>query len=89
MHVWPNGRAFPCCLAEHMDGDYGNTNQQTLHELWNSDLAKSLRRNMLDDKPSRACVRCYELEKDSDAYTLRINLNNKFGPKHFDKVRAT
>ena len=89
MHVWPNGRAFPCCLAEHMVGEYGNTNQQTLKELWNSELATALRRNMLSDKPSKACVRCYELEKDSDAYTLRINLNNKFGSKHFDKVIKT
>lgn len=90
MHVWPNGRAFPCCLSEHTNGkDYGNTNKNTIAELWNSDLAKSLRRNMLDDKPSSACTRCYELEGDADAYTLRKNLNNKFGNEHFYKVEKT
>jgi sulfatase maturation enzyme AslB (radical SAM superfamily) len=90
MHVWPNGRAFPCCLSEHTSGkDYGNTNTHTLHELWNSELARSLRTNMIADKPSSVCTRCYELEADSNAYTLRVNMNNKFGPKHFDKVLTT
>tara|TARA_R110000868_G_scaffold367474_1_gene630457 strand:- start:7092 stop:8360 length:1269 start_codon:yes stop_codon:yes gene_type:complete len=90
MHVWPNGRAFPCCLARHNDGmEYGNTNKETLKELWNSDLAKQLRTNMLSGKPSNVCSKCYELEADSDAYTLRKNMNNKFGPAHFDKVLET
>lgn len=90
MHVWPDGRAFPCCLSEpHSGVDYGNTNFQTIEELWNSDLARTLRKNMLEDKPSQTCRRCYQLENDADAYTLRINMNNKFGPKHFDKVFET
>ena len=89
MHVWPNGRAFPCCLAEHNEGnDYGNTNTHTLNELWNSDLAKTLRTNMLADKPTSACNRCYELEKDSDAYTLRKNMNNRFS-HHFWRTNDT
>ena len=83
MHVWPNGRAFPCCLSEHNEGnDYGNTKTHTISELWNSNLAKKLRTNMLADKPTSACNRCYELETDSDAYTLRRNMNNRFS-HHF------
>ena len=78
MHVWPNGRAFPCCLADPAKGDYGNTNQSTLKELWNSDVAKKLRVNMLADKPHPTCTRCYRLEADGDAHTLRINMNKKF-----------
>ena len=89
MHVWPNGRAFPCCLAEHDEGnDYGNTNTHTLEELWNSDLAKTLRTNMLNDKPTSACTRCYELESDSNAYTLRKNMNNRFA-HHFWRTHDT
>jgi len=89
MHVWPNGRAFPCCLAEHNDGnDYGNTNTHTLEQLWNSDLAKTLRTNMLNDKPTSACTRCYELESDSNAYTLRKNMNNRFA-HHFWRTHDT
>lgn len=89
MHVWPNGRAFPCCLAEHNDGnDYGNTNTDTLEELWNSDLAKTLRTNMLNDTPTKACTRCYELESDSNAYTLRKNMNNRFA-HHFWRTKDT
>ena len=87
MHVWPNGRAFPCCLADTAD-TYGNTNRESIHELWNSDLAKKLRRNMIANKPSNACKRCYELESDAHAYTLRKNMNNKFG-HHFSKVLDT
>jgi len=87
MHVWPNGRAFPCCLAD-TKLDYGNTNTTTIADLWNSDLAKSLRRNMIEDKPSSACKRCYELESDANAYTLRKNMNYKFS-HHFNKVDET
>ena len=89
MHVWPNGKTFPCCLSDHEVADYGNTNDNTLNELWNSNLAKELRTNMINDKPSKTCARCYELEEDSDAYTLRINMNTKFGNNHFDKVKNT
>ena len=87
MHVWPNGRAFPCCLADTKE-DYGNTNKQSIASLWNSDLAKSLRRNMSSDQPSAACKRCYELESDASAYTLRKNMNYKFA-HHFSKVADT
>lgn len=87
MHVWPNGRAFPCCLAD-TKLDYGNTNTTTIADLWNSDLAKSLRQNMIEDKPSSACKRCYELESDASAYTLRKNMNYKFS-HHFSKVTDT
>jgi len=88
MHVWPNGRAFPCCLSDPALDDYGNTNMSTINELWNSELARKLRKNMLEDKPTQTCQRCYELEADADAYTLRKNLNNKFG-HHFDKTADT
>jgi len=89
MHVWPNGRAFPCCLADHSYGnDYGNTNTNTLSELWNSDLARTLRSNMLADKKTSACNRCYELEADSNAYTLRKNMNNRFA-HHYWRTNDT
>lgn len=89
MHVWPNGRAFPCCLAEHNEGnDYGNTNTSTLKELWNSELARTLRKNMLNDTPTSACSRCYELEADSDAYTLRKNMNHRFS-HHYWRTKDT
>jgi sulfatase maturation enzyme AslB (radical SAM superfamily) len=44
--------------------------------------------NMIADKPSTPCKRCYELENDAGAYTLRKNMNNKFG-HHFSKVLNT
>ena len=88
MHVWPNGRAFPCCLADPAKGDYGNTNSSTLKELWNSETARRLRKNMLNHKPSAECGRCYKLEKDSNAFTLRKNMNTKFR-HHYERVWET
>lgn len=88
MHVWPNGRAFPCCLADPAKPDYGNTNTSTLKELWNSDTARRLRRNMLASKPSAECSRCYKLEADSNAFTLRKNMNSKFR-HHYQKLWDT
>lgn len=88
MHVWPNGRAFPCCLSDPALDHYGNTNKNTIKELWNSELACTLRKNMIEDKPTPSCKRCYELERDANAYTLRKNMNNKFD-HHFNKVYET
>ena len=88
MHVWPNGRAFPCCLADPSKPDYGNTNINTLKELWNSETARRLRKNMLNNKASPECTRCYRLESDGDAHTLRKNMNYKYR-HHYDKVLTT
>lgn len=88
MHVWPDGKSFPCCLSDPALENYGNTNFSTIRELWNSNLARELRKNMLNDCPSNTCKRCYELENDANAYTLRKNMNNKFGHK-FNEVLKT
>lgn len=63
LHLYPDGRAKPCCMSDHQGIEpLGNANQKTMREIWNSPGMKSLRKNMLDDRPSAECNRCYEKE---------------------------
>jgi hypothetical protein len=77
MHAFPNGQAYPCCLAES-DYPVGNLHTSTMQEVWNSTEYKTLRKNMLEDKASRECTRCYERE-DMGFVSSRNDLNKNFG----------
>ena len=93
MHFWPSGQAFPCCVVlpegNNLKNDFmGNLNTSSVYDLWNSEPMKEIRRNMLEDKPSRACRRCYQQEKDADIRTLRVSLNEDFGDM-FDRAQQT
>ena len=85
-HIWPNGNAFPCCMSDS-DIVYGNLNDNSLEEIWNSEKYKKLRKNMLNEKESPECTRCYEMEK-SNIWTLRKN-TNKYYISHWDRVETT
>ena len=87
LHMWPAGTTYPCCMS---DPDYpvGNTQTQSLQEIWNSPKMRELRLNMLQDKPSKECRRCYELEENGMG-TLRHGSIHNFGVNHWDKVNAT
>tara|TARA_R110000868_G_scaffold367474_1_gene630458 strand:- start:8347 stop:9630 length:1284 start_codon:yes stop_codon:yes gene_type:complete len=94
MHFWPNGEAFPCCVM--LPDDYSNTTSfmgnlkdSTVSELWNIEKMKQLRTNIIQDKPSNDCKRCYEQEKSGNIYTLRKDLNNNFADKYFQRVLDT
>jgi len=76
MHIWPNGTAYPCCLSTY-DYTLGNTNKSSLNDLWNSDRMTTLRKNILEDKPTKGCVRCYEHEEDG-LRSLRQNMNKDY-----------
>jgi radical SAM protein with 4Fe4S-binding SPASM domain len=93
MHFWPNGQAFPCCVilpeGDDLKQEYmGNLNNSSIGELWNTDQMRELRRNMIADKPSKSCRRCYQQEKDANVRTLRKSLNEDFGDM-FDRVADT
>ena len=85
-HIWPNGNAFPCCMSDS-DIVYGNLNDNSLEEIWNNEKYKKLRKNMLNEKESPECTRCYEMEK-SNIWTLRKN-TNKYYISHWDRVETT
>jgi len=61
LHAWPNGAAFPCCLADPTK-PIGSLRHSTIAELWNGEPMRRLRLNMLANRPSGLCKKCYELE---------------------------
>ena len=61
LHGWPDGRAYPCCLA-NAKHPVGNLNEQSMEEVWNDAPMRQLRKNMLEDKPCKECNDCYEQE---------------------------
>ena len=75
VHLWPNSTAHYCCVSDSSNpiGVY----QGDIKQLVNADTIKSVRQNMIHDRPSGECSRCYELEKNS-IYSLRQNANKKF-----------
>jgi len=76
MHMWPAGYTYPCCMADPQL-PIGNTQDQSLQDIWNGDEMRQLRLNMLQDKKSPECRRCYELEENG-MHTLRQSVNNNF-----------
>lgn len=86
LHGWPTGEAFPCCLGEGAH-PIGNMKENTLEEIWNGDAYKQMRLNMLADRPSKECVRCYEQEKHGFA-SMRINTNRHFA-QHISDTETT
>jgi radical SAM protein with 4Fe4S-binding SPASM domain len=77
LHAFPDGRAYPCCFAFdklHV----GNVNEQSMEEVFNGDKMKQMRLNMLANKKSRECIKCYDQE-DSGFFSLRLSSNKHFG----------
>lgn len=86
LHAWPTGQAFPCCHSEHT-GELGNTQRQSLDEIWNSKPMRDLRVNMLSGERTDACKRCYEQEA-SGFFSGRQSANKHHG-HHIARVDAT
>jgi len=80
MHPWPDGRVFTCCLSEHHT-PVGNLNTETLEEVYNGDVMKRFRVDMLNDKKVSNCNRCYEQEGYGHD-TLRKRSNDEFMQSH-------
>lgn len=77
LHGWPTGEAYPCCLADDKL-PIGNLRQSTLSDIWNGDRLKTMRANMLTDKQSPECNKCYEQEK-MGFFSMRNSSNKHFG----------
>lgn len=86
LHTWPNGSTYPCCMTpmEHIAGDL---NKQSVEEIYNSDLIKKLRLEMLDNKRPESCSRCY-VQEDCGAHSFRMSANRDFNG-HEDLVDST
>ena len=86
MHAFPDGRAYPCCLSEYWH-PVGDLRKHTMKEVWNQDAYKTMRKNMLEDKPCKECTKCYEQEQH-EAFSMRYDANRNYG-HHIGDVDAT
>jgi MoaA/NifB/PqqE/SkfB family radical SAM enzyme len=86
LHAWPDGRAYPCCLAKAAH-PVGNFKQHSMREIWNQEPMREIRRNMLADRPCKECGDCYEQEAAGFA-SMRNNSNKSFG-HHIDLIDQT
>ena len=77
MHAFPDGRVYPCCLAEYFH-PVGDLRKNTMAEVWNQDRYKTMRQNMLQDKPCTECTKCYEQEQHG-AFSMRNDANRNYG----------
>lgn len=97
MYIDPAGQVSPCCTA--LPVTYGNTNDNTLEEIWNSKSTQLFREKLLDGKPQDACRFCYQQEKHSNVLSLREWLTEAYQDKitnttpdfnlHYVDIRAS
>ena len=86
VNIQPTGEVFPCCVADR-HRPVGLLNDSPLAEIWNSEEFKRLRRNMLEDRESPECFRCYELER-AGFQSIRQE-NNETMRRHWPVVGQT
>ena len=77
MHAFPDGRAYPCCLADYWH-PVGDLRKNTMREIWNQDPYKEIRKNMLEEKTCKQCTKCYEQEEHG-AFSMRNDSNRNYG----------
>jgi radical SAM protein with 4Fe4S-binding SPASM domain len=86
MHAYPDGRVYPCCLADYWH-PVGDLRKNTMIEVWNNEKYKELRRNMLNEKPSEVCKKCYEQESNG-FFSMRYDSNRNYG-HHVNEINST
>jgi radical SAM protein with 4Fe4S-binding SPASM domain len=90
IHVINDGRVFPCCQTPIEDENaLGNVKEQRIIEIVNSDKYKTMRKNMLEDKPlPDSCERCTKKE-DSGINTMRTGMNDQYAETNLDFITQT
>ena len=86
MHAFPDGRAYPCCLADYWH-PVGDLRKNTMEQVWNQEPYRVMRQNMLQDKPCKECTKCYEQE-DNGFFSMRNDSNRNYG-HHIHEVENT
>lgn len=74
LHTWPSGHVLPCCVS---DSGYpiGHVRDNTLEELWNSDMMKNIRKNILEGKITPTCSRCF-MQEEMGSGSFRVSSNH-------------
>ena len=86
MHAFPNGQAYPCCLSDSQL-PIGDLHKNTMREVWNDTPYKTMRKNMLEEKPCVECNKCYEQERHG-FMSMRNSANKSYG-HHINIVDQT
>jgi radical SAM protein with 4Fe4S-binding SPASM domain len=77
IHAFPDGRAYPCCFA--LDKyPVGDLNKDSMETVFNGKDMRQIRQNMLSNKKSKHCTKCYDQEQ-SGFFSLRLSSNKHFG----------
>jgi len=57
MKILPNGDVFPCCRGPD-ELRMGNTNEQSIEQIWNGDAYRAFRRRMHTGDYPQVCSTC-------------------------------
>lgn len=74
--IWSSGSVFPCCM--NPDTIFGNTNDSSIAEIYNSPVAKNFRKEILSGQLPQTCNRCKLQEKDINVLSYRQFLNDRY-----------
>jgi len=83
LNATPKGDIYPCCSNDYTV-PFGNTKETTLKEAFNNEQMKSLRLDMLNERPNKMCNFCYKHE-ESGPYSFR-NYSKEQLSGRFDEV---
>ena len=86
MHAFPDGRAYPCCLADYWH-PVGDLRKSTMAEVWNQEPYRNLRKNMVSETKSKECTKCYEQETNG-FFSMRNDANRNYG-HHIEEIAKT
>jgi MoaA/NifB/PqqE/SkfB family radical SAM enzyme len=79
----PDGGIRPCCSLT--GGDLGNLNNQSIEEILNGDLAKSIRQSFINNEWHSACNLCKTQEDIGEGLSERTY--NPHNENHYDAIR--
>lgn len=92
----PNGNVSLCCVSDHVkcashaqtDGRILNLNRDSVYNVFNSDLFKKTRLEMLAGKEPYPCRRCYDEERNG-IESKRIKENKQYADISKDIIAST
>jgi len=76
IHNVPTGDILPCCIS--LGESMGNLYKENIEDIWNNDQYKELRQDLLNDKASKYCTRCYKEEEWGNTSSIRRSYNDRF-----------
>ena len=85
IHNLPSGEILPCCI-NNQTLKIGNLYEDSVENIWNNEVYKSIRRDMLSDTPISSCERCYKEEEWGNDQSYRKVFNSNYGDKYEELV---